>query len=261
MIPDAVTLKGMSSFVARGIRTALALAAVSLLAAGCASNPAPPPSEPGSTAPGGSTAPDDEPHVHTNVDPDHLDVAWLDGGSSIALITWGSSTPTCRPVVSDASADGQTISLTLSDRPEASEGCDADLTARGDLVATPGGVDPSKDVTVSFQYEQISGAVELDGLDGDTATSSGQAPSAGWFGDDGIALLSYGSSSCRPKVSNVQLTEAGATVTFSTTTGMCTMDMAPRVTPILLPEPVESDGEFELTLSGDSLDATIPVIG
>jgi len=242
----------MSTSLARGIRSALALFALAVLSAGCASAP-------GSTAPSGPDA-SDAPPAQRQPERDDLGAAWLDDGRAIAVITWGSSTPTCRPAQVETDAEGQEISVTMHDHPDASKGCDSDLTPRADLIMVPEGVDATKDVTLKIAHEDHSGTVILPALASAALSTGAQDPSAGWFADDGIVLLSWGSSSCRPHVEKVTMTDAGATVALASSTGMCTMDMAPRVTPILLPEAVDRDADFELTLVGGP-DATIPVLG
>jgi len=241
---------GMSSSLATGIRSALALTALAVLVSGCASAP-------GSTPPSGVDV-SDAPPVHTQLD--DLAAAWLADGRSIAIVTWGSSTPTCRPSQIETDADGQELTVTLHDHPEASKECTDDLVPRAEQIMVPEGVDVTRDVTLKIQHEKNSGTVTLPALTGDLPSTDEYGASAGWFADDGIVLLTYGSSSCRPHVDNVTLTDGGATVALSSSTGMCTMDMAPRLTPVVLPEAVDRDADFELTLTGE-VDATIGVLG
>jgi len=103
-------------------------------------------------------------------------------------------------------------------------------------------------------------SADLDALAEAPQGQTEYTPSAGWFDDEGIVLLTWGSSSCPPVVNDVQSTDAGATVTFQEVDGVCTMDLAPRVTPILLPQEA-ADGAFELTLVGGGLDGTVAVHG
>ncbi|UNK70380.1 hypothetical protein [Microbacterium sp. H1-D42] len=244
----------MSPSRLRALPTAIALAAVALLATGCASSPASP-----APTSGADSAPAS--HDHADVMPDHLDAAWLDDGRAIGIVTWGSSTPACRPAQVDATADGQTITVTLTGSPEASKGCDADLGPRADMIGVPEGVDVTKDVAVKVEGGTASETLRLSALEERPDGTGAQGASAGWFGDDGIVLLTWGSSSCVPEVGDVRMSDAGATVTLGTTTDMCTMDYAPRVTPILLPEPADRGAPFELTLVGGNLDGTVAVIG
>src|SRR5690606_29565730 len=85
-------------------------------------------------------------------------------------------------------------------------------------------------------------------------------PSAGWFDDEGIVLLTWGSSTCPPVVENVDVQDAGATVTFATEDGACTMDMVPRATLLGMTGDVDDDEDFVLTLVGGNLDGTVNVL-
>lgn len=229
--------------------SALAIAGAALLVAGCSATP-------GATAPtsksdGGKTTP-------PGADPtlNEVEAAWLDGGRGIGVVTWGSST--CVPVVESVEADGQTIAVTLVNGTE--KACTDDLVPRAAFVGLPEGVDVTKDVELAVAYGARSADADLDGLAEAPQGGSDQTPSAGWFEDGGIALLTWGSSTCPPIISGLEQSDAGATVTFKATDRVCTMDMAPRVTTILLPKEHE-DGLFELTLVGDNLDSTVAVLG
>ncbi len=229
----------------RLLPSALALAAAALLA-GCASGPG---ATPAPTSTVGADA-----GGHDSMD---VEAAWLDDGRAFAVVTWGSSS--CVPRVDDVASDGQTVTVTLIDGME--EACTDDLTPRAAFAALPQGVDASQEVALIVHHGELTGTADLDGLadPADPGPSFGEEPSAGWFDDQGIALLTYGSSSCRPQVHDVEQTEGGATVTFAEITGVCTADMAPRVTVITLPSEVDDDEPFELTLTGGGLDAQVPV--
>ncbi len=183
--------------------------------------------------------------------------AWLDEGRMIGLITWGSSS--CVPSAEAATASGQEITVALVDNADGP--CTADYAPRASEVAVPAGVDPHQPVTVHLTYLDqtvdltLAGDPELTGTPGDPTE---YAPTAGWFNDTGIALLTWGSSSCRPQVAAVDEAADEITVTFTANEGACTMDMVPRVT-ILGVEQVDRDRE--LTLVGDNLDATLPIRG
>lgn len=182
---------------------------------------------------------------------------WLDAGRMIGLVTWGSSS--CVPFAEEPAADGQKIAVKLTDADTGP--CTADHSPRASELAVPAGVDPTQPVTVQLTYLDqtaeltLPGDTELTGTPGDPTDYQ---PSAGWFSDNGIVLLTWGSSTCRPQVSGIEETADGITVTFTAHEGMCTMDMAPRTT-ILGVEQVGRDRP--LTLVGDNLDATIPIRG
>lgn len=187
--------------------------------------------------------------------------AWLDGGRGIGLVTYGSSSRACTPVAQEVTADGQKITVTLAE-PEHNAVCTADFTARGTFVGVPDGVDPTKDVTVSFSGSGFQGLVPLAGSSALSAGGSSDGkPSAGWFSSTGILLMTWGSSTCPPVVSDLAEEKAGATVTFTTDAKQaCTMDFVPRLT-VLGVNPPADPGDYTLTLKGGNLDATVKVVG
>jgi len=237
------------------IRTALAIAALAASAtialAGCAGlEPvgAPVPTADSTSAPEPSTDPA---------------AAWLDGGRGIGLVTYGSSSLACTPVAEDVKADGQTVTVTLAE-PDPKAVCTADFAPRATFIGVPASVDPSKDVTVTFQGGGFQGRLPLSGhKDLVAGGSSDGKPSAGWFSDTGILLLTWGSSTCRPVVTDLaeDQDKTGATVTFETdATKICTRDFVPRITMLGVNAPADPAG-YTLTLQGDQLDGTVKVIG
>lgn len=237
------------------IRTALAIAALAASAtfalAGCAAlEPVSPPLPTADAT--SSPAPSTDPSA-----------AWLDGGRGIGLVTFGSSSLACTPAAQDVSADGQTITVTLAD-PDPNAACTMDFAPRATFVAVPESVDPTKDVTVLFDGGGFQGRLPLAGGSGlRTGGSSDGKPSAGWFSDNGILLLTWGSSTCRPVVSDLVEDQdgKGATVTFQTdATQVCTMDFVPRITVLGVNAPADPAG-YALTLKGDHLDGKVTVIG
>ncbi|SDQ63906.1 hypothetical protein [Microbacterium sp. cf332] len=205
----------------------LLLAALAL--AGCATTPggAAPGSPDAATPDSGSTAPADDAE---------LDAAWLDGGRGIGLITYGSSS--CQPVVGEVSAAGQTVTVELSD-PEG-VACTRDYVPRASYVALPAGIDPAQDVEIVVTGG-YTGDADIDGVPGLDVTTGEMAvdmvPSAGWFADGGLVLLTYGSSSCPPVFEAVALDEAGAvraTEAAAPADQVCTMDYAPRLSVLQL---------------------------
>ncbi|CAH0123030.1 MULTISPECIES: hypothetical protein [unclassified Microbacterium] len=236
--------------------SAAAALAAALLLAGCASSP-------GEQSPTSSGTPDDSGASTAPISDDDLEAAWLDDGRMFAIVTWGSST--CVPVVEEASAEGQRVAVTLVDAPSADgaeQACTSDLAPRASIGALPEGVDPTKDVEFTVTLADFTDDVDLDGnaaLTGVPGQSTEFAPSAGWFDDEGIVLLTWGSSSCPPIVEGVEEASGGATVTFTTEDRVCTMDMAPRATVLGVSE-TDDDADFTLTLVGDNLDGTVSVL-
>ena len=229
------------SLTFRGGAAALVLS--TLMLAGCATTPPVP------AAPSGTPTPE-EPAMQ-------LAATWLDAGRMIGLVTWGSTS--CVPTAGEATADGQEITVTLVD-PQA-EACTADLAPRASEVAVPAGVDPTQPVTVHLTYLDQTADLTLAGdqrLSGTPGEPTDYQSTAGWYDDNGIVLLTWGSSTCRPIVSDLEETADALTVTFAAQDGPCTMDMAPRTTMLY----VEQAGrDRELTLVGDNLNATIPILG
>lgn len=221
------------------------LLAVPLLAAlaigafgGCASTPAAAPSDAPSTSPSADS---------------EIDAAWLDAGRVIALVTAGSST--CVPVAEEASleADGS-LAVTLAE-PDAETACTRDFVPRVTLVEVPEGVDPAQELAITVSGAGVSGQVELDGVEV-MPTDDGMTdylPSAGWTGTDGqFVLLTWGSSSCVPVISEVTASApAEVTVAFQTPPAdqVCTMDMAPRAT-VAVVTGLEEDQDVTLVLTG-----------
>lgn len=233
------------------IRPALIIAALaasaSLALAGCAQlEPvnAPIPTDRATSAPEPSTDPS---------------AAWLDGGKGIGLVTYGSSSLACTPAVEHVDADGQTVTVTLAEAdPKAM--CTADFVPRATYIGVPEGVDASKDVTVSFDGAGFQGRLTLPGSTALDHPAQGK-PSAGWFSSTGIVLLTWGSSTCPPVVSDLAEEKAGATVTFQTdATKPCTMDYVPRLT-VLGVNPPKDPSDYTLTLKGGNLDGEVKVLG
>ncbi|REJ07472.1 hypothetical protein DY023_03645 [Microbacterium bovistercoris] len=233
----------------RILLSAAALAAATVLAAGlsgCAQSP----STPASDAPAPTSTSGSAPDI------DDVEVAWLDDGRSFAVVTWGSSS--CVPQTESISAAGQEITVTLVDPDEGV--CTSDLAPRASLAVIPEGVDVTKDIDVTVVNGDFTGDTELDALPAAPEGPTDMQPSAGWFDDDGIVLLTWGSSTCPPVVSGVEETDGGATVTFADDDRVCTMDMGPRVTVIGVQEPADDDAPFTLTLEGGGLSGTVEVM-
>lgn len=227
--------------------SALALLTTVLLVSGCSA--APGDSEPAASDP---TVPAEDLEVET---------AWLDEGRMVAVVTWGSSS--CVPVAESVTANGQTVNVTL-DAGDPEQACTADFAARASLVSLPEGVDPTKEVDLIVTLGEVRGDSGLDGnpaLAGVPGEPSSFEPSAGWYADGALVLLTWGSSTCLPVVESTEVSGSAATVKFATEDGPCTMDMVPRATLIDFGE-LDSAAEdtFVLTLVGGGLEATLNVI-
>lgn len=177
--------------------------------------------------------------------------AWLDGGRAVGIVTFGSSS--CQPVVGEPSASGQSVSVALTD-PEGTP-CTRDLVPRASYVPLPAGVDPTADVEIEITGEYAA-TVSLAGAPGLSAEApvdgvGDMEPSAGRFGDAGIVLLTYGSSSCPPVFEAVALDGADrvrAVEAAGPADQVCTMDYAPRLSVLQLQQGVGDAMADELVL-------------
>ena len=233
--------------------TLASLAAIALLSAGCTSTP-------GAETPTNSPAPS----ASTGDDVGDIEGVLLDDGRMFAVITWGSSG--CVPQVDEVTAQGQTVTVSVVDV-DGEDGeekmCTADFAPRASVGALPEGVDPTAEITLNVTYGDIVDDVELDGgpdFAGKPGSSTEYQPSAGWFDDDSLVLLTWGSSSCAPVVEAVEGAGNAGTVSFVTDAEqVCTMDMAPRATIIAFPDDAVDDDDFTLTLSGGGLEGAVKV--
>ena len=244
----------------RVLVSAAGIVAAGLLIVGCTSTP-------GAGVPTSSAAPSagtDGTTPGTGDDANDVEGTLLDDGRMFAVVTWGSSG--CIPLVDQVSAEGQTVSVTLLDV-QGDDGeevaCTTDFAPRASVGALPEGVDPTQEVTLQVSYGDIADDVELDGgsvFTGAPGSSTEYQPSAGWFDDGSLVLLTWGSSSCAPVVETVEGSGATGTVTFVTDDDkMCTMDMAPRATIIAFGDDTVEDDDFTLTLTGGGLEGTVAV--
>lgn len=205
---------------------AAALGAVIL--SGCAAPGAGPasPSESTPSTPEASSQPTPAPNA---ADPGAIALTpradWIDGGHALVVTTYGSSS--CPPVLTEASADGQHITVTLG--PSEQKMCTADLAPRATYVPAPDGVDAATKTTVTIDLQGESTEVEVAATT--VAASAGQKPYASWITAGPIALVTWGAGNCTPHVSDVTVeSPTAATVTFAPIEGPCTRDLAPRVT-------------------------------
>ncbi|WP_243076201.1 hypothetical protein [Microbacterium sp. SS28] len=224
-----------------------------LLLAGCAS-------QTGDATP---TEPAEETTSAPDLDPD-LGAAWLDNGRMIGLVTLGSST--CIPQAEEAVVKDGALQVTLVE-PDADEPCTADLVPRVTLVGVPADVDPAQNLPIVVTGLDYRGEVELAGVEGLTPGDAGTdyLPSAGWATVQGqFVVLTWGSSSCAPVISDVAATgPAEVTVTYETPPAdqVCTMDMAPRAV-VTAVNGLEENSGVEAILTGGEFDnVRIPIYG
>lgn len=232
------------------VAAALSALAAVVLFAGCTIGP-------GATSPQSTSNPSSGPIE--DEDYDDMEGAILDDGRMFAVVTWGSST--CIPQIESVTGEGQTVQVTLADG-DAEQVCTQDMAQRASIGALPAGVDPTQDIALQVTYGDITDDVEVSGaaVTGVAGDPTEYQPSAGWFDDDALVLLTWGSSGCPPVVATVEGSGTSGTVEFATIDGqICTMDMAPRATVIAFGDGTVDDGEFTLTLSGGNLDGTVTV--
>lgn len=192
-----------------------------------------------------------------------IGAAWLAGGTSVAVITEGSST--CVPTASDATSTSGVLDVTLTD-PEGNTACTRDFVQRVTIVETPDGVDPLKPLLVTVNYHDAQGETQLAAL---TSTEQPNAddgtPSAGWVDDATVALLTYGSSSraCYPQPEEITVSGEVITVSMASPTAntVCTLDFARQGTLIHV-DSVGGNEVATLMLTGHGFDnVEVPIIG
>jgi len=139
------------------------------------------------------------------------------------------------------------------------------MAPRASVGALPEGVDPTAEVTLQVTYGDIVGDVDVDGdpaFTGTPGSTTEYTPSAAWFDDGALVLLTWGSSTCAPVVESLEGSGAAGTATFATDESqVCTMDMAPRATIVDFGQDEVDDDAFTLTLVGGGLDGTVDVRG
>jgi hypothetical protein len=236
----------------RPLVTALSVLAAALLFTGCTIGPGP-------TSPQATSNPSSGPGDGSSDPEGDMEAAILDDGRMFGIVTFGSST--CVPQVDTVTADGQTVDVALVDADQEAA-CTADLAPRVSIGALPEGVDPSQDITLQVVYGDFIDDIDITG--GSFAGVPGQpteyAPSAGWYDDRGLVLLTWGSSGCPPVIESIEGEGTSGTVTFTTDDEqVCTMDMAPRGTVVDFDGEVSDDEPFTLTLVGGGLDGTVTV--
>jgi len=219
-------------------------------ATGCASGAA---SAPGSSSPG--TTPD----ATAPVDAAQVEAAWLNGGTAIALVTWGSSS--CAPRIDGQAAVVEgTLDVTVSD--PSGTACTRDMAPRATFVSLPAGVDPTQSLDIAVRGA-VKGTGTLAGLAAPEAPAE-FTPSAGWVDDSLIAILTYGSSSCLPVVETVTTQGDTVAVGFATPPAdqVCTLDMAPQLT-LADVSGAEASDATSLTLSGGgvTVQGSVPILG
>ena len=251
-----------SRFAAGGALAVIPLALVML--AGCGS------SSPGSASatPSQAATPVESASSSTSeAAPAPAGAAWLDAGRGAAVVSMGSST--CVPQAGDITASGQTVTVEFTE-PGATTPCTMDYVPRASYVPLPSGVDASKAVQI-VGTGALAVTVTLSALSAPPASAGENTPSAGWvetsqgasdIPQGSFAFLTWGSSTCPPKVGSVTSKSAGTlTVMFAApSASACTMDMAPRVGLTVAPATVTSS-DVRVSFLGAGISGTTTMLG
>ena len=156
---------------------------------------------------------------------------------------------------------GRVLTVTLADSENTA--CTRDMAARATPVMMPEGTDPTQGLEIRVTGA-LEGATILAGLPEAPVAVPEFSPSAGWVDRTTVAVLTWGSSSCRPTVATVAAAGSAVELAFASPPAdqICTMDMAPRVT-LAEVGAVAGDGAVELVLTGGNVasEGPIPVLG
>lgn len=192
--------------------------------------------------------PDDEPtEVRT-----HDDAGWIEGGTGIALIWWGSRYAI--PSVTDVAADGQHLTVTV-DQPTAGT---EDLYGSGSYISVPESVDRTRPVTITVVGRDAS--FEVAPLIDPVAVAA-ESPSAVWMPTGVVALLTYGSG-CRPEIiesDERSASEYAVTLDLVPHDAACRAILTQHIT-VLVPTVLAAGGHIALTdetNGGDTVEVAV----
>lgn len=203
---------------------------------------------------GCATAAGSAPAPESTVDPNASDTsyapraAWLDA-TSFVLQTWGDA---CAPQIGDLIAGEQSLEIVLVAGED--EVCAAVQTAHGTYLGLPAAFDSSRPVDLTVT--DAGGArteLTLPALaDGEIIPADRmgeQTPAVAWIGDEELAVLTWGSSTCKPESGTVEAVSQveGIIRLQQPVDGPCTMDLVPQIT-FVAAEGVAADAS--LTLDG-----------
>lgn len=180
---------------------------------------------------------------------------WVDS-SAFILKTWGDA---CAPHLGDLVAGDQTLEIVLVDSED--EMCATVQTAHGTYISLPPQIDSSYPVELTvIAASGAKSSLTLPGLENGGILPPGggheQVPGVTWIGDQELAVLTWGSSTCMPGSGEVEaVSESEAVVRLhGHTDTICTMDLVPQVTfvaakgiaadaVLTLADHVDADGE------------------
>lgn len=208
-----------------------------------------------STSAGGSPAPESTAES-TSADMSYAPQAgWLDS-TAFVLKSWGDA---CAPQLGELIAGDQSLEIRLVN--DEDEMCATVQTAHGTYIGLPAGFDSARPVDLSVtdaggQKTELT----LPGLDDGEIIPADrmpeQIPAAAWIGDQELAVLTWGSSTCMPGSGDVEaVSETEAVVRLHAHTDtLCTRDLVPQITfvpaggiaadaVLTLADHVDADGE------------------
>lgn len=174
--------------------------------------------------------------------------AWLDA-TSFVLKTWGDA---CAPQIGDMLAGEQSLEIVLVERED--EVCATVQTPHGTYLGLPAAFDSA--LPVELTVTEAGGArteLTLPALaSGEIIPADrmpAQVPAAAWIGEDELAILTWGSSTCLPGSGTFEAVSAeeGIVRLVPSANEVCTMDLVPQITFV----PADGVGEdAALTLDG-----------
>lgn len=187
-----------------------------------------------------------------------LGVAWVDGGNAFALRTYGSGSRNCYPNIGDVAVNGSEITVRI-DPLVADQMCTMDYRSQLSLIDAAG-VDAKSDVTVNVEFTDLGETFEAGVLPAiEVVSPAPQGPSAGWFDQHTIALLTYGTGTveCWPIVKDVIARDTDTVIEFELPTyaGACTADYAPQLHEVYIDDTtINSETAGNLVLNGAGFD-------
>lgn len=215
----------------------------------------------GSVLTGCSTNAGSSPGPESTTEPTSADMSyapqagWLDS-TAFVLKTWGDA---CAPRLGELIAGDQSLEIVLVKNED--EMCATVQTAHGTHIGLPAGFDSARPVELSVtdaggQKTELT----LPGLDDGEIIPADrmpeQIPAAAWIGDQELAVLTWGSSTCMPGSGDVEaVSETEAVVRLHAHTDtLCTRDLVPQITfvpaegiaadaVLTLADHVDADGE------------------
>ena len=188
-----------------------------------------------------------------------LAAAWLENGGAVGIVTWGDVS--CTPVVTDALLWDSRYVVELTEPDD--EDCAGESVPRASLgrLTEPLDMTTELEIVLAGDYQ---GIIRLAGDPNPLPEAEFGQPSAGWYSSDGLAVLTWGSTSCPPEVESTEVTAADelTVVLVESTESSCTRDIGRRVTIAEVDASGLGDGRVTAVLQLDgSEDVEVPIAG